>query len=71
MIRTITIVTLSILLSASLLFTMISPLIPNALDVYYRDAPEITSKLIVLGFVISFILGTILTLICVFWKDKK
>ena len=71
MIRTITITVLTILLSASLLFTMISPLIPTALDVYYRDTFEMTSKLFILGIVISFILGTILTLVCVFWKDKK
>ena len=68
MIRKITIVILSILLCASLLFTMISPAILSALDIYTF---EMSCKLMVLGFIISFILGTILTLVSIFWKDKK
>lgn len=68
MIRTITIVTLGVLLSASLLFTTISPCILTALDIYTF---KMSCKLIVIGFVVSFILATILTLVCIFWKNKK
>lgn len=70
MIRKITIATISVLLSASLLFTFMTPLIPEALEVYFKDRDEMTCKLAIIGLVISFILGAILTLVCVFWKDK-
>jgi hypothetical protein len=70
MIRKITIATISVLLSASLLFTLMTPLIPDALEVYFKDRYEMTCKLMIIGLVVSFILGTILTLVCVFWKDK-
>ena len=70
MIRKITIATISVLLSASLLFTMMSPLIPEALEIYFKDRYEMTCKLAILGLVVSFIFGVILTLVCVFWKNK-
>lgn len=70
MIRKITIATISVLLSASLLFTMMSPLIPEALEIYFKDRYEMTCKLAILGLVISFIFGVILTLVCVFWKGE-
>lgn len=70
MIRKITIATLSVLLSASLLFTLVSPLIPIAMDVYFKHRDEMTSKLMIIGLVISFIFGAILTLVCIFWKNK-
>lgn len=70
MIRKITIATLSVLLSASLLFTFMTPIIPGALEVYFKDRYEMTCKLAIIGLVISFILGVILTLVCIFWKNK-
>ena len=70
MIRKIMIATISVLLSASILFIMVSPLIPIALDVYFADRNEMTSILMITGVVISFILATTLTLICVLWKNK-
>lgn len=70
MIRKITIATISVLLSASLLFTLMTPLIPIAMDIYFKHRAEMTSKLMIIGLVVSFILGTILTLVCVFWKNK-
>lgn len=70
MIRKITIAIISVLLSASILFTMMSPLIPIALDVYFADRNEMTSILMIIGVAISFLLAITLTLICVLWKDK-
>ena len=70
MIRKIMIATISVLLSASILFIMVSPLITIALDVYFADRNEMTSILMITGVVISFILATTLTLICVLWKNK-
>ena len=70
MIRKITIATLSVLLSASALFTAISPLIPIALDVYFRDRNEMASRLFIFGAIMSFAFATILILICYFWKKK-
>lgn len=70
MIRKITIATISILLAASILFTIISPLIPIALDIYFKDQDKMMCKLLILGFTLSFIFGVILTLVCIFWKRK-
>ena len=70
MIKKITIAIISTLLSASILFTMVSPLIPGALDIYLRDREQITNKLIIYGLIISFVLATILVIICVPWKEK-
>jgi uncharacterized membrane protein len=68
--RKITIATLWVLLSASILFTFISPLIPFALDVDYYDTSEVGSKLFIFGAIISFVFAVILILICEFWKEK-
>lgn len=71
MIRKITIATISVLLAASVLFTIISPLIPTALDIYFKDQDKMMSQLLLFGVIISFAFATILILICVFWKEKK
>lgn len=70
MIRKITITTISILLAASVLFAIISPLIPIALDIYFKDQDKMMSQLLIFGVIISFAFATILILICVFWKEK-
>lgn len=70
MIRKITIAVISVLLSASVLFTLISPVIPTALDIYFKDRDKMTSQLFIFGSIMSFAFATLLILVCVFWKEK-
>lgn len=69
MIRKIIITIISILLSISLFIVPIAPLLPP-LEPDGKFSLETIRIIMLTGLIVSFILATILILICVFWKDK-
>lgn len=70
MARKITIGIIETLLFASVFFTLVSPLIPIALDIDFENWGKIIGTLFIFGVIMSFVFSTILTLICDFWKEK-